>query len=264
MRSTTLHTRDWEELAELDPLWAILSDPEKRFGKWELEDFFRTGEEEIASLMTQAERMQLPRQRQRAIDFGCGVGRLTRALRSYFVACHGVDISSSMLETARGLNPDCDFRRGHDLQSFSDGSADLIYSRLVLQHQPDAQSVARIIADMLRVLAPEGLLIFQMPVHLPWRRQLQPRRRLYRTLRAIGLPHTFLYQRLKLNPIRMIAMPQENVEGVVRRAGGILVSVELDQESHMGITNGTYCCSKTLAEITRKTDPERCSSSPGA
>src|SRR6185437_10977857 len=30
----SLHARDWEEMAKLDPLWAILSEPEKRFGNW--------------------------------------------------------------------------------------------------------------------------------------------------------------------------------------------------------------------------------------
>ena len=244
MRAASLHTRDWEELGELDPLWAILSDPQKQFGKWGLEDFLRTGEEEVAKLMQQAESLQLPRRRRQAIDFGCGVGRLTRALRAYFPDCHGVDISDSMLETARRLNPGCDFRKGHDLRSFSDGSVDLIYSTLVLQHQPDVKSVAAILADMMRVLAPEGLLVFQMPLHLYWRRRLQPRRRLYRAFRAIGLPHTLLYQRLKLNPIRMLALPKDEVEAIIRRASGQVVRLDINREPSGGYANGIYYCFK--------------------
>lgn len=242
MRSTSLHTRDWEEMAQLDPLWAILSDPEKRHGQWGLEDFFRTGEEEVSSLMKLAESLDLPRGRRRAIDFGCGVGRLTRALTAYFSECHGVDISSSMLDAARRLSPACQFRLGSSLESFPKDSTDLIYSNLVLQHQPDRASAARIVADMMRVLAPGGLLVFQMPLSMPWRNRLQLRRRAYRSLRLLGIPHTFLYQRLNLNPIRMIPLPRTVIEEIVQRAGGSVLRVDRSEE--VGYVSGVYYCSK--------------------
>ncbi len=166
-RPNSLHIRDWEEMAKVDPLWAILADPTKRFRNWDLDEFLRTGQEEIRDLMESARQVGLPVRQCRAIDFGCGVGRLTRALQTYFPDCHGVDISSSMLEMARKLTPECEFREAGNLSSFPAGYADLIYSSLVLQHQPDSTQAARLIADMVRVLAPGGLLVFQMPVHLP-------------------------------------------------------------------------------------------------
>lgn len=42
-----------------------------------------------------------PRERGVALDFGCGVGRLTRALAAFFDRATGVDISSSMIEEAK-------------------------------------------------------------------------------------------------------------------------------------------------------------------
>jgi SAM-dependent methyltransferase len=243
MRTVLLHARDWEEMAAIDPLWAILSAPEKRFGKWQLEEFFRTGEEEISLLMEKAENLGLPQTRRRAIDFGCGVGRLTRALHARFSECHGVDISNSMLEIARQLNPGCHFWQGSSLEFFPAGYADFIYSSLVLQHQPDQSSVARIIRDMIRALAPGGLLVFQMPLHVPWRNRLQLRRRAYRVLRSLGLRHTFLYERLKLNPIRMIALPQAEVEDIVLCAGGFIVRLERNPQFDKEIESGTYYCS---------------------
>ncbi|MGE5323692.1 MAG: class I SAM-dependent methyltransferase, partial [Actinomycetota bacterium] len=175
MRSAHLHSRDWEELALLDPLWAILSDPAKRFGRWNLAEFFRSGAEDVSQLMEKASQLGLPQARRRAVDFGCGVGRLTRALGEHFAECHGVDISNSMVEAARRLTPRCEFRQGADLGSFPADWADLIYSNMVLQHQPDQAGVFRIIAGMLRVLAPGGLLVFQMPISMPWRFRLQLR-----------------------------------------------------------------------------------------
>lgn len=244
MPKTNLHGRDWEEMATVDPLWAILGEPEKRFGKWDVQEFFRTGEEEISRLLEKAKDLGLPQSRQRAIDFGCGVGRLTRALFTYFPECHGLDISSSMVETARRVTPAGNFRQGSDLKSFSAGYADFIYSTLVLQHQPDQASVANIVTDMLRVLAPGGLLVFQMPLHLPWRNRLQLRRRAYRALHRVGVPHTFLYQRLKLNPIRMIALPQASVEDIIQRAEGFLVRVEHSSKFGKEFESGIYFCSK--------------------
>lgn len=242
MRSVQLHARDWEEMAAIDPLWAILSSPEKRFGNWELNEFLRTGEEEITSLMKSAEQLGLPKQRGRAIDFGCGVGRLTRALCTHFPECHGVDISHSMLERARQLTPGCQFREASDLSSFPTGYADLIYSSMVLQHQPQRKHVATLVADMIRVLAPNGLLVFQLPLYIPLRNRLQLRRRAYRLLHALGLRHTFAYERLKLNPIRMLSLPQASVEEIVRAANGVVVSVTHTTKFSSPFTSGIYYC----------------------
>ena len=45
------HVRDWEELAELDPLWAVLSDPRRAGGRWPIAEFFATGEGEVSDAL---------------------------------------------------------------------------------------------------------------------------------------------------------------------------------------------------------------------
>ena len=67
------HQRDWEDLGDLDPCWAILAYPERRFGRWDLDEFFRSGEVEIGRLTADMQRLGYPVNRQRALDFGCGV-----------------------------------------------------------------------------------------------------------------------------------------------------------------------------------------------
>src|ERR1700720_2495810 len=94
----------WGALGEDDPLWAILSRPDKRGGHWNAEEFFAAGEAEIIGLERYCEHFGLPRERRRALDFGCGVGRLTRALATRYAEVVGVDISSSMIEQARQLH----------------------------------------------------------------------------------------------------------------------------------------------------------------
>jgi SAM-dependent methyltransferase len=242
MRPGSLHARDWEEMAALDPLWAILSSPEKRFGNWELQEFLRTGQEEISNLMQSAQRFGLPVQRRRAIDYGCGIGRLTKPLKTYFEESYGVDIAQGMLEKAAKLAPECQFRCASDLGSFPSRHADLIYSTLVLQHQPRRKKAAALISDMVRVLAPGGLLVFQLPIHLPLRNRLQLRRRAYRLLRGLGIPHSFLYEKLKLNPIRMIALPEKTVDEIVRSAGGKVVHIERTTNPGDPFISGIYYC----------------------
>ena len=92
----------WNDLGNEDPLWAVLSCPEKRGAKWVIEDFFSTGKLEIKLLMDEIGDLSLPSMgRQSALDFGCGVGRLTSALSDYFDEVKGVDISPSMLKLAK-------------------------------------------------------------------------------------------------------------------------------------------------------------------
>src|SRR5205823_6889968 len=70
--------RNWEEFAAQDPFWAVLAQPDRKYGRWEREDFYRTGEAQIAEVMDHAAQFDRPQRREAALDFGSGVGRLTR------------------------------------------------------------------------------------------------------------------------------------------------------------------------------------------
>jgi 2-polyprenyl-3-methyl-5-hydroxy-6-metoxy-1,4-benzoquinol methylase len=72
--------RHWHEFGRRDPLWAIPTSPGKSNSRWKTNDFFRTGREEIARVLPHVDRLGLARPHRRALDFGCGVGRLTQAL----------------------------------------------------------------------------------------------------------------------------------------------------------------------------------------
>jgi len=39
--------KDWEDLTQVDAMWSILSSPEKKYGKWKREEFFKVGEKEV-------------------------------------------------------------------------------------------------------------------------------------------------------------------------------------------------------------------------
>jgi 2-polyprenyl-3-methyl-5-hydroxy-6-metoxy-1,4-benzoquinol methylase len=90
--------RNWNELGGQDPLWAILTWPGKKGRKWRTDEFFETGKQEIADVMASTMSLGIPVERKRALDFGCGVGRLTQALAVHFDQVASVDIAASMLK----------------------------------------------------------------------------------------------------------------------------------------------------------------------
>ena len=229
--SLARHKQDWEQLAAEDPLWAVLSDPARRRNGWDVDEFLETGEREIYAVLARGDELGLPARFGRALDFGCGAGRLTRALAARFEVSVGVDISERMVEEARRLaadRPGCEFRVDEtgDLQQFPDGSFDLVYSTLVLQHQPSRRLVAAYISEFVRLLAPGGAAVFQLPSSLGHVHRLQVGRRAYALLRAVGVPERELLRRTPLTPMRMLAAPEAWVRRTVAEAGGSVAAVD--------------------------------------
>lgn len=235
--------RDWDDLAQIDPMWAILSDDGKRDGRWADDEFFASGHTEIEAVMALAAKLGLPRHRRSALDFGCGIGRLTRALGERFQRCIGIDISEEMIVEARKRNtdmPGLEFLQNSEarIRGIADGSIDFIYSRIVLQHVSSRAAVRSYLAEFARVLADEGLLVFQLPSFIPRRHRLQLRPRAYRLLRRIGVPSSVLYRRLHLQPITMQSLDVRSVRALLESQG--LRVLRIDTERINTIDSTTY------------------------
>lgn len=242
--------QNWEEFAGQDPFWAVLSDHDRKYGGWDRDDFYRTGEEQVAEILARAEELGHPRERGAALDFGSGLGRLTRALAARFESAVGVDISETMVANATKLNEDVDNVRfvlntEPDLRQFDDASFDLVNTRIVLQHQKDRATIEGYIAEMLRILRPGGLLVFQLPARIPFVFRLQPRRNLYLTLRRLGLPPKVLYWKLGLHPNRMVAVPQREVIAFLEGRGARVLDSVVQRDVEMDeYDEGVYFVTK--------------------
>jgi SAM-dependent methyltransferase len=157
----------WSTLGQWDPMWVILTIPGFQRIGWEPAAFFYTGILEIDAMRRRLAKLGLSVRAARALDVGCGIGRLTQALCGYFASVDGVDIAPSMILTARKLNrfgSRCRYWLSDDvgLGQFADNTFDLIYSSGTLQHVPSRQ-IRIYIAEFARVLAPGGLAVFQIP-----------------------------------------------------------------------------------------------------
>ncbi len=102
----------------------------------------------------------------RALEIGCGPGRLMKPLSADFGEIHGVDVSDEMIAIARRRLAGIAHAHPHvgggaDLRQFADESFDFIYSYAVFQHIPSKDVVMSYLADAARVLKPGGLMRFQ-------------------------------------------------------------------------------------------------------
>jgi SAM-dependent methyltransferase len=206
---------NWQRFGETDPFWAVLTDPGHAGRGWEAPEakarFFETGRADVSRILDQVRAAGLRVSFERALDFGCGVGRLTQALAEHFRQVVGLDIAPAMLERARQEN-----RYGSrvryvvtdrgDLAVLGAERFDLILSLLVLQHMAPADGLATI-SQFVRRLTPGGAAVFNLPhasAPLPsaWRRWWA---------RLRGRPRMEMHGA----PIGAVGHAVEAVEGVV-------------------------------------------------
>jgi SAM-dependent methyltransferase len=159
--------RHWDAFGERDPLGSILADPGRIGGRWDRQVFFETGRTHVERFLAHAREIGCAPAYSRALDFGCGVGRVTQALANRFAEVHGVDIAASMVRLAAAYNGHgqrCIYHVNErpDLRLFPDGMFDLVHSHITLQHM-ERRYVERYLPELLRVLHPAGTLVFQLP-----------------------------------------------------------------------------------------------------
>jgi 2-polyprenyl-3-methyl-5-hydroxy-6-metoxy-1,4-benzoquinol methylase len=168
--------RNWTRWGEKDPLWAIVTSPGKEDNRWDPEEFYATGELTVRQSLDWLEQEGVKFRSGLALDFGCGVGRLTRALAVRFERVHGVDISPPMIRQAQERLPLLEnvsyfVNSRADLSLLDAHHYDFIYSREVLQHIPTAYQ-CDYIREFLRLLAPGGIAVIQTVARVGWRRWL--------------------------------------------------------------------------------------------
>ncbi len=174
----------WETLGREDPLWAVISWPERRGGRWTLEEFLATGEADIQRYRgLLRSRTNAPEHFRHVLDFGCGVGRLSRLWARHADRVTGVDISAPMLEQARriaGHLPGVSFvvNEAEKLQSLGTAECDLVFSHICLQHMPWPLAQGYL-GEFARICERSGWVVFQLPARAAtaelagsWRRRL--------------------------------------------------------------------------------------------
>jgi SAM-dependent methyltransferase len=212
--------RFWDERAREDAFFFV--DSRLAYRHPDVERFWAEGETDLERLLGLMGVDVAPGDI--AVDIGCGLGRLTRALAARAAEVWAIDVSSEMLARARELNAGVDgvhwvHGDGTSLHGIPDGVADCCVSHVVFQHIPDPQAVLGYVREMERVLKPSGWSLFQVSddaaIHAPKRAALLPRL-LRRAPRGRDHP-AWLGARMDLGELRATAdaagLDVERVEG---------------------------------------------------
>jgi SAM-dependent methyltransferase len=155
---------EWNERAHEDAHYYVA------FGRRDQDDaeFLATANALAGELAGELKRLpDAPRKLRRALEIGCGPGRLLRPLSQYFGQIYGVDVSDSMIAIAKEKLRDVHNAFPHaiggsDLKLFPDRHFDFVYSYAVFQHIPSAEVVFSYLRETVRVLRPGGIARLQL------------------------------------------------------------------------------------------------------
>jgi SAM-dependent methyltransferase len=179
----------WERLAR-DPYYAVLNEDRFRLDRSAeaaRASFDASGEADVLQTLDEIRRFIDPAFRPRsAVDFGCGVGRLTLPLARACDHVVGVDISRAMLDEAakncatRGVT-NVAFLTSEELFGAREGEEatfDFVHSYIVFQHVPPSAGI-RMADSLVRRLRPNGV----GALHFTYARRTSTVRRIVHRLR---------------------------------------------------------------------------------
>ena len=150
---------EWNQRAREDPHYYVA------FGgrDQDEESFLATAADVLRSLESELRRLTQDTSRgARALEIGCGPGRLMKPLSRHFSEIHGVDVSDEMIRLARERLRDIPHAHlqatnGATLAQFAGESFDFVYSYAVFQHIPSRDVVLDYMNEIRRVLKPGGI-----------------------------------------------------------------------------------------------------------
>jgi SAM-dependent methyltransferase len=163
MSQAELMRQDWDARARKDAFYYIAS---WRNG-WSDADFLKSGEDDYERLVAPfLSRQGFEPDGKTVLELGCGAGRMTHCFARRFRDVVALDVSQQMLDRAYQILPgmkniEWTHTSGVDLGEVSSESVDFVFSYLVLQHLPTNRLVHDYIREMLRVLKPAGMCLFQ-------------------------------------------------------------------------------------------------------
>lgn len=192
---------DWNARAAEDAHYYVAFGRRNQSG----DEFFDTGAEQVAGLLRELKRLpEAGARSRRALEIGCGPGRLMRPLSKYFGEIHGVDISDGMIARARANLSGIPHAHTHhapnsNLEAFADSSFDFIYSYAVFQHIPSREVVMGYLDEAARVLKPGGVIRVQV-------NGLPLSARIYDTWSGVRIPHHDIREWSFNNRLQLLAL----------------------------------------------------------
>jgi SAM-dependent methyltransferase len=156
---------DWNLIATHQPYFGVLANERylaENLTPQAIDEFYESGQADIDHVIAILERVSggevAP---PRALDFGCGAGRLTLAMAKHAQWVVGVDVAEGMLRVAREQAAARKVGNVELRTALPTDQVDWINSLIVFQHIPPPRGYA-ILADLVELLAPGGFISVQL------------------------------------------------------------------------------------------------------
>lgn len=218
-------THDWELMAREDPFFAVLTDDRyhlDRLTPEAEESFWASGDayiQHVTALL--AQHLGVLSAPDRALDFGCGVGRLLLPLARLSRSAVGIDCSPTMREHAHAACRRAGLLNVEFAASPQPGDTfDLINSALVFQHIPVREGLS-LLEGLLESVRLEGVVAIQF---LSARPHVGLHRRISRWLRSRSRTANRAFNLLQRRPLstpymQMNSYPMTRVHELFERRG---------------------------------------------
>lgn len=212
----------WEKMGRTEPYYSVLTSDVYKMMNLDVVGFYSTGKHDVENIFSILDNYNIDAGRLKScLEFGCGVGRMTKWLARKFDIVHGFDISRSHLEIAKECVAGDGNVELHHVDSISSldnlPKVDFVYSLIVLQHNPPP-IIAHIISRLLRCLNVGGVAMIQLPTYLP--------------------NYVFdvkEYLKIKSHNIEMHALPQQDVFRIISQERCLPVAIWEDGAMGIGI-----------------------------
>jgi len=214
------HIQDsWQYLGKTEPYWSVLA--AEKFLQANIQsaatiaEFYETGKHDVNRILKTLERNQIDHTLFKScLEYGCGLGRVTRWLAEIFDVVYGYDISQEHLKIAKEyINSKysnillSQLKKVKDIENLP--KVDFIYSVIVLQHNPPP-IIRFIIQQFIQALNPKGVALFQVPTY------------------RLGYEFSqqkYLSREAKRREMEMHLLPQHQVFEAIGQEGGRLLEV---------------------------------------
>lgn len=229
----------WQHLGEVEPYWSVLTSDKFRLANIEENEeiFYKSGKFNVTQLFNTLIRNEIDYNSfKTCLDYGCGLGRIVRWLAENFEHVYGYDISQSHINRAKYHLSATDIQNFtlHHIKNLRDietlPKVDLIYSVLVLQHNPPP-IIGFTIGQFIKALNPGGVAFFQVPT--------------YRLNYSFSLKD-YLSNQAKHLEMEMHVFPQRKIFEIVNEEGGRPIEVIEDASTGLryGESSNTFLIQK--------------------
>jgi SAM-dependent methyltransferase len=229
----------WTHLGKSNPHFSVLTNPSylpENLDK-NIEEFWATGAQEVDRVIPVLERHGFgPTAGKIAVEYGCGVGRVTTALGKHFSRVHGYDISPEHLKlaTQRAQAVGAANAEFHECSVETLGKVekcDFYYSRIVFQHNPPPV-IHLLIQNALKALNPGGIALFQIPVYSPGYR--------FKIDEWLAQDHAL--------DMQMHCLPQQHIFRLIQDEGCLPLEVREDDSAGTQYLSNLFVVTKPAAE----------------